>query len=643
MIALQVNDLSKGFGEQQVLSHVNLAIQEKERVGLVGSNGSGKTTLLHCMTGQCEPDSGDVVVASVRSLGCLEQMAEYPPETTAWDAIMGSYSRLTDQLHQLRRLEIQMGQPGPELDKIMEQYARITEAYERAGGYSSENTARRILTGLGLSHQEMTMPIRAFSGGQKTRLNLGRLLALAPDILLLDEPTNHLDLDSVEWLEDFIKNYPGTVLVVSHDRRFLDRVVARIIELEGGGLRSYNGNYSEFLRKKAVEDLAHQRAFEKQQLYIQKTEDYVRRFKAGIKSKQARGRQLQLDRLERIQERYPDRKLRVRNMNINQNSGNEVLDLTGVGKSFGGNALLQDIELHINRGEKVALIGPNGCGKTTLLKIISGEIQADAGEIRLGSRVELAVFSQEHEDLHPNRSVLEEIVYDFDLTLEEARTALGSMLFGEDEVTKKVGDLSGGELGRLAFLKVILTGANFLLLDEPTNHLDIPSCEVVETMLKHYPGTVLFVSHDRYFIDQIAERVVAIEAGHAEYYWGNYSYYYEKHLAQQQQLAAAQSEAARKMERPGQSQREEEKERLRVLRRLEREVAVLESSIFIAENRKTELEALLSQPDIYSDDKKVREFDREYNEVKAELAEWYQQWATLQEQLESGNSISPMQ
>ncbi len=640
MIALQVNDLSKSFGDQQVLRHINLSIQEKERVGLVGINGSGKTTLLHCLTGQCEPDSGDVAVASAMSLGCLEQMAEYSPEISAWDAIMGSYSELTGQLQQLRQLEYQMGEPGVDLEKIMEQYARITESYERAGGYACENTARRILIGLGLSKEEMRMQISKFSGGQRTRLNLGRLLALSPDILLLDEPTNHLDLDSVEWLQDFVKNYQGSVLIVSHDRRFLDQAAARILELEAGEVKSYAGNYSEYLKKKAVEDLAQQRAFEKQQLYIQKTEAYIRRFKAGIKSKQARGRQLQLDRLERIQDRYPDRKLRVRNMDINQSSGNEVLDLTGICKSYGGKPLLQDIHLHVNKGEKIALIGPNGCGKTTLLNIIGGVVEADAGEIRLGSRVEIAVFSQEHQDLQPDRTVLDEIVYNFDFTLEEARTALGGMLFSEDEVTKTVRDLSGGELGRVAFLKVILSGANFLLLDEPTNHLDIASCQAVETMLKNYPGTVLVVSHDRYFIDQVADRVVAIEDGRAEYYWGNYSYYYEKHCTKQQQLAAVQKEAVQEAERPKQKQREEEKERLRILRRLHRELEALEDSIFTAENRKTELEALLSNPDTYNADDKVRLYNLEYTQIKANLEDWYQHWEILQEQL-AGGQTSP--
>lgn len=633
MIALQVNNVNKSYGEQIVLRQVSLAVQTQERVGLVGMNGSGKTTLLGCITGAVEPDSGEIVTASGLVVGCLEQMPDYHENMTAWDTIMASYAKLTSQLQEMRRLEARMGDDECELDKVMERYARVSEAYEREGGYACETTARRILMGLGFSSEEMAQPVTTFSGGQKTRLNLGRLLALDPDILLLDEPTNHLDLDSVEWLEDFVAGYRGTVLVVSHDRRFLDRITTRIVELEGGRLRSFSGNYSTYLQKKAAQDVAHQRALEKQQLHIQRTEAYIRRFKAGIKSKQAHGRQLQLDRLERLQDRHPERRLKARTIRINQTSGNEVLVLEGVGKSFGDQPLLQDIELRLHKGDKVALIGPNGSGKTTLLKMISGQLPPDMGEIRLGSRVEVASFAQEHEDLYPDRTLLEEIIHNFDLTLEEARTALGGMLFSADEVLKKVRDLSGGELGRLAFLKIILSGANLLLLDEPTNHLDIASCQVVEAMLRNYPGTVLLVSHDRYFIDQVAQQVAAIEDGRLEYYWGDYSYYHEKRMARALELSAARHKIVKNGDNPDRRQRDEEKQRLKIQRRLARELESLEQSIFEAEARKTELEDQLSDPSTYADDKQARLCSRAYEEIKATLAQWYDRWEQLQEEL----------
>ena len=634
MIVLQIKKLSKSFGDQEVLKGVSMSIQEKERVGLVGLNGSGKTTLLRCMTGELQPDAGEVLISSALSLGCLEQMPDSQPGMTAWDAVMESFADLIDKRQQMRELENKMGQAGSELDKLMEQYARITEEYEQANGYACENMARRILIGLGFDSDEFQQPLATFSGGQKTRLNLGRLLALAPDILLLDEPTNHLDMGSVEWLEDFIKGYAGTVLVVSHDRMFLDRVATHIAEIRGGELRAYAGNYSAYLHKRAVEDLAEQRAYEKQQLHIQQTEDYIRRFKAGIKSKQARGRQSQLDRLERMEGPVNERNLRGLQLNMNQESGNDVLTVEGVKKSYQGSLLIKDISFKIKKGDKIALIGPNGCGKTTLLKIISGQIPADQGEIRLGSRVEMAYFSQEHEDLNPNQTVLDEIVANFDLTLQEARTALGGMLFSEDEVFKLVGDLSGGELGRLAFLKVILSRANFLLLDEPTNHLDIASCQVVESMLADFEGTVLVVSHDRYFIDQVADQVLSIEDGRAEYYRGNYSYYHEKKQEKEKNLLAEQRETKEKVIRPDMQLREEEKERKRIWRRLNQELDAIEASIMEIEQRKAELESLLSDPGTYNDEEKARNLNTEYRQIEQSLRSSYEQWEYLHEELD---------
>ena len=634
MIVLQIKKLSKSFGEQEVLKGVSLAVQEKERVGLVGLNGSGKTTLLRCMTGELQPDAGEVMISSALSLGCLEQMPDSQPSMTAWDAVMESFADLIDKRRQMRELENKMGQAESELDKLMEQYARITEEYEQDNGYACENMARRILIGLGFDSDEFQQPLATFSGGQKTRLNLGRLLALAPDILLLDEPTNHLDMGSVEWLEDFIKGYAGTVLVVSHDRMFLDRVATHIAEIRGGELKAYAGNYSAYLHKRAVEDLAEQRAYEKQQVHIQQTEDYIRRFKAGIKSKQARGRQSQLDRLERMEGPINERHLRRLQININQESGNDVLTIAGLNKSYQESLLLKNISFKIKKGDKIALIGPNGCGKTTLLKIISGQIPADQGEIRLGSRVEIACFSQEHEDLNLHHTVLDEIVSNFDLTLQEARTALGGMLFREDEVFKMVGDLSGGELGRLAFLKVILSRANFLLLDEPTNHLDIASCQVVERMLADFAGTVLVVSHDRYFIDQVADQVLDIEDGRAEYYRGNYSYYYEKKQEKEKNLLAEQRETKEKVIRPDLQLREEEKERKRIRRRLNQELDAIEASIMEIEQRKAELESLLSDTSTYNDEEKARNLNTEYRQIEQSLRSGYEQWEHLHEELD---------
>ncbi|NMC28246.1 MAG: ABC-F family ATP-binding cassette domain-containing protein, partial [Syntrophomonadaceae bacterium] len=436
MIAFQVQNMTISFTDRVVLRGVNLSAEDKERIGLIGANGSGKTTLLKCLTGELMPDEGGVTISSGLTLGCLEQLPPAGAGLTAWDVIMQSYLHLVDMRRQLHDLEVAMGAADADLDRVMEQYARISEGYERANGYACENMARRILIGLGFSNDEFSLPLDSFSGGQKTRLNLGRLLALAPDILLLDEPTNHLDLASVEWLEDFVADYPGTVLVASHDRMFLDQVATRIAELQGGILRNYIGNYSSYLDKKAQDDLGAQRAFEKQQEFIRQTEAYIRRFRAGIKSKQARGRESQLQRLQRLNAPESARQIRPRRIKQDRESGQDVLSLAHVSKAYQGRPVLTDIDLQVKKGDKIGIIGPNGCGKTTLLKLIKGMIAPDEGEIRIGSRVDMAYFSQEHFDLDPDNTLLQEIYNTFDLTLEEARTALGGMLFSEDDALK---------------------------------------------------------------------------------------------------------------------------------------------------------------------------------------------------------------
>lgn len=634
MIVLQIQKVTKSFGDKEILRQASLVVQEKDRIGLIGANGSGKTTLLRCLTGELHPDSGMITMSSGLSLGCLEQISESPAGITAWDAVMESFTHLIEKRRLMQTLEERMGQGAPDLDKVMEQYARISEEYDRADGYACENIARRILTGLGFSHEQFQQPLNTFSGGQKTRLNMGRLLAMAPDILLLDEPTNHMDMNSVEWLEDFIKSYAGTVIVVSHDRMFLDRVATGIAELQAGEIQQYEGNYSTYLKKKALRDLADQRAYDKQQEYIHKTEEYIRRFKAGIKSKQARGRQSQLDRLVRLEAPRQEHKLSQHNIKISHESGNDVLMMEGVAKSWPDRRVLENIRLSVKKGDKVALIGPNGSGKTTLLKLINGEITPDQGLIRLGSQIEVAYFSQEHENLNPNRSILDEIMVSFSFTLEEARTLLGGMLFREDEVFKRVGDLSGGERGRLAFLKMILSQANFLLLDEPTNHLDIASCQIVEKMLADYEGTILVISHDRYFIDQVVDRVLAIENGHGEYYWGNYSYYHEKKQEKQKSQNIEKREVKENVTRFNGQMREQEKERKKIQRKLERELAALEESIMETENRKNELEASLSDPNTYNDEEKARVLTIEFRQVEQRLDSFYEQWEFLHEELE---------
>lgn len=640
MIILQAQKINVAFGEQEVLRDISLSIQAGERVGLVGVNGAGKSTLLKCLIGLMIPDSGDISSSSALAMGYLEQLAEFPEQTTIWEAMLESFAGILEKRRWLHELEAAMAEAGPELTKIMEEYARLSEEYERADGYACENTARRILIGLGFSQDDFDSLVNTLSGGQKTRLNLGRLLAIAPELLFLDEPTNHLDMSSVEWLEDYIKTYSGTVLVVSHDRRFLDKVATRILDLRLGKMYSYDGNYSQYLIKKAAEDLAWQRAYSKQQEYIRQTEEYIRRFKAGIKSKQARGRQSQLDRLERIAAPGQEKLLSKRTLTVSQASGQEVLTLKNISKSFGERQLFRNLDMQIGKGEKVALIGANGCGKTTMLKIISGHLEADEGEVKIGSRVSIGYFSQEYEDLEARNTVLEEILNNFDLKLEEARTALGTMLFSGDDVFKRVADLSGGEKGRLAFLKLLLAGDNFLLLDEPTNHLDIESRQVVEKMLTDYEGTILMVSHDRYFIDQVAERVLTFENGYLESYLGNYSYYLEKIQEKRKLEQSIKREDKQQAQRPDLLAREEDKERRRIKRRKQKELEELELRIMELEEQKTELESALADPATYSDEDKAREITAAYRQTEQDLESAYADWEMINEELEETESMT---
>lgn len=631
MIALQARNLSKYYGDQHILKSATLLLNERERVGLVGANGTGKSTLLNCISGRLEYDSGEVIKGASLSLAYLEQMPAPDPDSTAWEMVMSSYSHLLALRGKIADLEQQISQ-GYNLDPLMERYAALTEEYERNNGYACENLARRILAGLGFKNEDFSRPVCSFSGGQITRINLGRLLALAPDLLLLDEPTNHLDLESVEWLEDFLKDYPGTILIVSHDRWLLDRVVNRIVELKNGRLRSYPGNFSTYVRTKAAEEETERKAYEKQQEYIKETEEYIRRFKAGIKSKQARGRETRLERLERLENPQYTATIGSWDIPLAYESGHNVLSLQGVSKAYENLELFSRLDLELRKGEKVALIGPNGSGKTTLLKIISGQEPADAGQARWGSRVQTAYFDQQYEDLEPGNTVLEEIVFNSELTMGQARSLLGRMLFRGDQVFKTVADLSGGEKGRLAMLKVILSGANFLILDEPTNHLDIESRQAVEAMLQAYTGTLLLVSHDRLLIEQVADRVLALHDGVLKDYPGSFSYYLEK----RKELEPGDNPglAGVKPITRQQEFRLRQKEQERNRKMLDNQLNQLEDKIHHLESRKAELEELLVSPDIYSDQEKSQYCLNEYEKAKDEIAQAYKAWEELLEEID---------
>ncbi|MGI6548680.1 MAG: ABC-F family ATP-binding cassette domain-containing protein [Syntrophomonadales bacterium] len=633
MILLQANRICKAFGITEVLNGASIVINEHERVGMVGPNGCGKSTFLGCITGDLTPDSGVISVAANRSVGYMQQLPDVDPDSTAWDAVMNGYADLLEQRRVLAELTQSMANAaGSDLERLMERYSQVNESYERADGYACEANVRRVMAGLGFKPEQFAQAWSTFSGGEKTRLNLARLLIIKPDILLLDEPTNHLDITSVEWLEDFLISYRGSVLVVSHDRRFLDRVATRIVELRNGMARSYPGNYSEYIRLKAEDDLAASRAYERQQEYIRKTEEYIRRYKAGIKSKQARGRQSQLERMERLEAVKDVRGISLRTSNFNNESANVVLTANRISKSFGGKVILQELDLIIHRGERLAVVGPNGCGKTTLLKMLVDELPADTGEVKRGSRVKIGYLAQERTNLDSTRTVLDELVYNFDITLEEARNQLGRMLFSGDDVFKRVGDLSGGEQGRLALLKLTLAGGNFLVLDEPTNHLDIDSCQAVEDMLAEFTGTLLIVSHDRYFLDQVVDEIIAIEDGTITRYQGNYSYYHQK--AAEKRKAEEEAVKEKKSGDPRSQARSLEKEAKQRKRMLTAQLQEIEARIELLEDKKAELESLLSDPETYNNEIMARSSTNEFKKVNQDIESAYEEWETLLEHIE---------
>ncbi len=631
MIVLQVNNLNKTFGEHTLFSEVQFTLNQGDKAGLVGANGSGKSTLLKCITGQLVPELGEVTLSTGIRVGYLEQLPDLNRDISVWDAVMQSFAPIILMREQMQQLQQQIALDGENVDGLLQRYADIIEAYERTDGYSCEAKARKILIGLGFSMDMMSRKISSFSGGELTRLNLARLLAVEPEVLLLDEPTNHLDIVSVEWLESFLCAYRGTILVVSHDRRFLDQVTTRILDMRQGRIKSYSGNYSKMLELRSLEDLSQRRSYEKQQQEIARQEEYIRRFRAGIKAKQARGRQSQLDRLERLENVNDEKTIGLWAIELKEISGDEVLVIDNLSKSFDQNQLFRHLNLLVRQGERLALLGANGSGKSTLLNIIMGNLSADSGSVKIGSRVTIGYFSQHHESLNSENSVLDEIIYSTDITVGEARNVLGRMLFYGDNVYKKVAHLSGGEKSRLALLKLYLSRPNFLILDEPTNHLDIDSREAVESMLINYPGTILFVSHDRYFIDRIAMNISVIGEEGLKTYLGNYSdnqanLVWQKPVEAQNKNIDSQSNA--------QQFRLRRKEEQRIQRRMEKELEQLEKDIQILEQRQGELHGQLSDKDIFADMNIVPILSDELQEIENRLQDLYQDWADLAEYLQ---------
>ncbi|MBP2630552.1 MAG: transporter related protein [Firmicutes bacterium] len=635
---LRIHNLSKAFGIEELFHDVSFDVAAGDKVGFVGANGTGKSTLMRCLMGLEETDQGQVNLAVTDTVGYVEQEAKLG-DWTLKEELSHAFADVLNWQAEMKALEkkIEIEKDEAIVEELMKAYASVVDKFERAGGYDYESAIKRVAFGLGFNENDFIKHVNDFSGGQKTRICLAKALIRQPDFLFLDEPTNHLDIEMVEWLEDFLIGYSGGVLIISHDRFFLDRVANRIIELENKTVIAYTGNYSRFTQVKADRLAALESAYEKQQVHIQKTEEYIRKYKAGIKSKQARGREKQLNRLERII--LPPNSVGFNYFSFNPPSecAQRVAELEEVAISYGEHKIFSNLSLLVRNGDGVALVGPNGAGKTTLLKLLIGELEASAGKVKIGSRVKIGYFSQQHEGLNLDNRLMDELIYEYGITEEQARHYLGAFLFRGDDVYKIIGELSGGEKSRLAFLKLLLTGANFLVLDEPTNHLDIPAKEAVEEALMAFPGTFITVSHDRYFLDKVTNCTCELADGRLTEYNGNYSYYHDKKIEAAKAAAKELAEiekinpkvAVEKAQTPKKSKTRETKpqDRAKLAQKYEGEIAMLEMEL-------KGIEFQLNNPESHADTKASQALANEYERVSSELAEKYDLWAEYTEDSE---------
>ncbi len=632
---LACNNISKSFGIDEIIKNASFHIEEREKAAIVGINGAGKTTLLRIIMGEYQADSGEVIIAKDKTIGYLAQHQNLAGDDTIYDELMSVKKDIIELEQKIRRLELEMhSKEGAELEAVMEAYSKSTHQFELQNGYAYKSEVVGVLKGLGFDESDFDKKMSTLSGGQKTRVALGRLLLSKPDIIMLDEPTNHLDMNSIAWLENYLVNYDGSVIIVAHDRYFLDKVVTKVIEVERGVVSVFSGNYSDYAAKKKQLMDAKLKEYYNQQRDIKHQEEVIAKLKSFNREKsikRAESREKMLDKIEVIDKPITEQETMHFKLEPAKESGNDVLSIEGLSKSFGDNRLFSDVSFEIKKGEKVALIGNNGTGKTTILKIINHIIDADAGKVRLGANVEIGYYDQEHNVLHMDKTAFDEIGDAYpDMTNTQIRNMLACFLFTGDDVFKKISDLSGGERGRVSLAKMMLSNANFLILDEPTNHLDIMSKEILESALNRYTGTVLYVSHDRYFINKTATRIIELSASTVTNYIGNYDYYLEKRdILAPKETKAVSEEKNTAVKDDWKAQKEEQAR----LRKRQNDISKIEKNIEKLESENSELDEQLALPEVYTDLPKLMKLNERKQEIEKQLEKLYEDWETLSEDM----------